>query len=160
MWRHHAGPNDYPKNIANNLICNFTNKKLLENSIAFKVGNGNLENSKIFEGLVILKTKKTGKVKTTQPHTYHTLDILFSSSCLLSFILLSFLSVLPVLFRLLFSLFLCVLSFCLCLSMALSPCVVVCRCCGVLLCVVAALVCCCELCLFSCVVVCVVWCVV
>ena len=39
--------------LENNLICNRTNTKLQKNS--FRVGNGNFENSKLFEGLVILR---------------------------------------------------------------------------------------------------------
>ena len=44
------------------LICNRTNKKFPGKLNSFRVGNGNFENSKLFESLVIFE-QKTGQVK-------------------------------------------------------------------------------------------------
>ena len=120
------------QNIANGQTENYR-----ENKNAFRVGHGNVQNSKLFEGLVIMNKKKQEKSK----HITHriSLDLLFSSldflfSSLL-FILSPLLFVLSLVFHLLsclFSLSLC-LSVSLCLSLSLSvslclslsPCVVV-----------------------------------
>ena len=48
--------------LENILICNRTNKKFPGKLNSFRVGNGNFENSKSFEGLVIFEQKKTGQV--------------------------------------------------------------------------------------------------
>ena len=51
--------------LENNLICNRTNKKFPGKLNSFRVDNGNFENSKLFEGLVIFeqknRTSQTGK---------------------------------------------------------------------------------------------------
>ena len=57
-----GGQNDYLNNSKIILICNRTNTKLPGKLNSFRVGNGNFENSKLFEGLVIFK-KNTGQVK-------------------------------------------------------------------------------------------------
>ena len=59
---YHGGQNDYQNNSKIILICNRTNRKLLGKLNSFRVGNGNFENSKLFEGLVIFE-------HNTQPHT-------------------------------------------------------------------------------------------
>ena len=107
------------------VLCQYFDAHFTDYS--FRVGNGNFENSKLFEGLVILK-------KNTQPHITQriSLDFLLSflSSCLRIFLV--FHLVFRVVSRLsspLLSLFLSTLSVC------LSPCVVVCVC-GVWWCLV------------------------
>ena len=85
------------------LICNRTNKKLQGKLNSFRVSNGNFENSKLFEGLVIFE-------HNTQPHTQHIVSLLIFS-CL-------FFRVVSRLSSPLLSLFLSTLSVC------LSPCVV------------------------------------
>ena len=128
--------------LENILICNLTNNKFQEKlKNAFRVGNGNCENSKLFEGLVILN-KKEGKTNDTTTHITHriSLDRLFSSLYLVSSLFYFSRLVLSLLFRLPFSLSLS--------SLSVSHCIV-------------AVESCCVLCLVSCVVVCVVcgvWC--
>ena len=61
---YHGGQNDYLNNSKIILICNRTNTKLPGKLNSFRVGNGNFENSKFFEGPAISKKKKnTGKGK-------------------------------------------------------------------------------------------------
>ena len=92
-------------------MISLTNKNYRENKNAFGVGHGNVKNSKLFEGLVILNKKKE---KSEPPHTEHIVSLLNFSSLL--FILS------PLLLSLLFSLFSCpVLSFSLS-SLSVSPC--------------------------------------
>ena len=127
LKEYHGSQNDYQNNSKIILICNRTNKKLPGRKSCSGLVTGNFENSKLFEGLVILNKKR----KTRQPQSYlssvpfHLVSpLLFSrlSSCLPSSLVLS--SLVPrVLPSLVFS-----------VSVCLSPCVVVC--CSVLLCVV------------------------
>ena len=60
---YHGGENDYLNNSKIILICNRTNTKLPGKLNSFRVGNGNFENSKLFEGPVIFEKKNTGKGK-------------------------------------------------------------------------------------------------
>ena len=57
VFEYHGGQNDYLNISKIILICNRTNTKLPGKLNSFRVGNGNFENSKLFEGLVILKKK-------------------------------------------------------------------------------------------------------
>ena len=52
------------------LICNRTNKKLPGRKSCSGLVTGNFENSKLFEGLVILK-KKTGQVEQEKKRASH-----------------------------------------------------------------------------------------
>ena len=61
--QYHGGQNDYLNNSKVILICNRTNAKLSGKLNSLRVGNGNFENSKLFEGLVILKKKTQDKSK-------------------------------------------------------------------------------------------------
>ena len=61
VFENHGGQNDYLNNSKIILICNRTNTKLPGKLNSFRVGNGNFENSKLFEGLVILKKKTQDK---------------------------------------------------------------------------------------------------
>ena len=125
LW-YHGGENDYLNNSKIILICNRTNTRLPGKLNSFRVGNGNFENSKLFEGLVILRKNKD----LTSAHTHTTHFILIFSclffrvafSCLSSFISSSLSLSLSV------CLFSCVVvSFCpLCLSVSV--------CCGVCAC--------------------------
>ena len=123
VFKHHAGQNDYLNNSKIILICNRTNTKLPGKLNSFRVGNGNFENSKLFEGPVILK-------KNTQVSCFFSL-LVFSLifSCLPSSVLSlllhlvsSFISDLVLSFLVL-SLFLCFsLSLSVSVSLSLSPC--------------------------------------
>ena len=127
------------------LICNRTNKKLQGKLNSFRVGNGNFENSKLFDGLAIFE-------HNTQPHTTHriSLDLLLSflSSCLLIFL------VFHLVFRVVSRLSSSLSSFSFC-PLCLSVCLRVLWCVCVKVCVVRVLVVCvvCVRC------VCGVWCV-
>ena len=57
----------------------------MEKYSAFRVGNGNFENSKLFEGLVILRKKR----KTTKPKSYIFCSLSSGSSLLFSCLLFS-----------------------------------------------------------------------
>ena len=121
------------------LICNRTNKKFTEKKSCWGLATGNFENSKLFEGLVILIKNKE------KPDNHNRISLLFSFilSLLFSSLLFSSLLFSSLVSHLAFSclsscLLLFSLSLSVCLSVCLSPCVVVC--CSVLFCVV---VCCC-----------------
>ena len=60
--KYHGGQNDYQNNSKIILICNRTNKKLPGRKSCSGLVTGNFESSKLFEGLVILKKKKTRHV--------------------------------------------------------------------------------------------------
>ena len=136
------------------LICNRTNKKLPGRKSCSGLVTGNFENSKLFEGLVILNKKKKQEPHN-HTHKFH-FDLLLSflSSCLLIFI------VFHLVFRVAFS---CLSSFIssslsLFLSLSLSVhfvCLSVSVCCGVCVCLRCVVCVVCRVCgVYVCVVVC------
>ena len=135
---YHGGQNDYQNNSKIILICNRTNKKLPGRKSCSALVTGNFENSKLFEGLVILKKKKNRNLTTT-----HTNFI----SCFFFFL------VFHLFFRVAFSCLSSFISSSLSLSLS-SVCLrVLCCVCGV--CAVCVCVCVCVcLCVFVCVCVC------
>ena len=162
----HGGQNDYQNNCWKKFICNRTNKKLPGRKSCSRLATGNFENSKLFEGLVILKKKKK---QEADKHTHNEFHLVFSfvlsshlprlSSCLSCCLLLSF--VLHLLLSLVFHLHFVCLSVSVCcgaflstLSVCLS--VSVCCACWCVLCVCGVSVSC-VLC-GVCVCVCSVWC--
>ena len=62
LVKYHGGENDYQNNSSNNFNMQSHRQKLQGKFNSFRFGNGNLENSKLFEGLVIFE-------HNTQPHT-------------------------------------------------------------------------------------------
>ena len=90
--------NDYQNNSKIILICNRTNKKLPGRKSCAELVTGNFENSKLFEGLVILN-KKNRNLTTTDTNFILIFSCLFfrlvfssSSSFILSFVLPSLVS--------------------------------------------------------------------
>ena len=78
---YHGGQNDYQNNSKIILFCNRTNKQFPGRKSCSGLVTSNFENSKLFEGLVILNRKK--KEPHNHTHKFH-FDLLLSflSSCL------------------------------------------------------------------------------
>ena len=60
-------------------FCNRTNNKFLGKFNSFRVGNGNFENSKLFEGLVILNKKKNKTSQTEKKKVHRIIGSFFST---------------------------------------------------------------------------------
>ena len=85
---YHGSQNDYQNNSKIILICNRTNKKLPGRKSCSGLVTGNFENSKLVEGLVILKKKPDNHNRISLLFSF-ILSLLFSSSSsfILSFVL-------------------------------------------------------------------------
>ena len=70
--------------LENHLICNLTNKKIPGKKSCSGLATGNFENSKLFEGLVILNKKKQDKSNRKKKGASHRrifLFLLFQTCC-------------------------------------------------------------------------------